>query len=298
VQESFEIVAKVAVLVFVVTCMLTAGLGLGVGDIVGPLCRWRLVVAALGVNFVVSPAIAYAICEIVGLDPPYATGLLLLSAAAGAPFLPKLAQLAKGDIAFSVGLMLLLTVGTVVFLPIALPILIPGQSAEPWPILRPLLLTMLLPLSVGMLIRNRFQHWASRLRPDVGLLSNVSMVLAIVVLIGIHFQAMIGTFGSGAVAVAVLFISLLLVCGYMLGGPTPGTRSVLGLGTGQRNIAAALIVATQNSEDPAVVVMLIASTLAGLIVLAPAAIWFARRATATRPGGAESVVESASEVLQ
>src|SRR5205814_2067176 len=109
------------------------------------------------------------------------------------------------------GLMLLLTVGTVVFLPIALPILIPGQSADPWPILRPLLLTMLLPLTVGILIRNRSHRWASRLRLVVGLLSNVSMVLAVVVLIIIHFQAMIGTFGSGAVAVAVLFVSLLLL---------------------------------------------------------------------------------------
>jgi bile acid:Na+ symporter, BASS family len=92
---------------------------------------------------------------------------------------------------------------------------------------------------------------------------------------------MIGTFGSGAVAVAVLFVALLLFSGYALGGPGPGARSVLGLGSGQRNIAAALIVATQNSEDPRVVVMLIASTLAGLIVLVPAAIWFARRTSAT-----------------
>ena len=38
-----------------------------------------------------------------------------------------------------------------------------------------------------------------------------------------------------------------------LGGPAPGTRSVLGLGTGQRNVAAALVIATQNFTDPGVV---------------------------------------------
>jgi BASS family bile acid:Na+ symporter len=39
-------------------------------------------------------------------------GLLLLGTAAGAPFLPKLAQIAKGNLAFAVGLMVLLMVVT------------------------------------------------------------------------------------------------------------------------------------------------------------------------------------------
>ena len=42
---------------------------------------------------------------------------------------------------------------------------------------------------------------------------------------------------------------------------------MLGLGTGQRNVAAALVVATQNFADPGVVVMLLVSTLAGLVPL-------------------------------
>ncbi len=40
-------------------------------------------------------------------------------------------------VAFSVGLMLLLTVGNVAFIPVVLPLLIPGLSADPWPLLRP-----------------------------------------------------------------------------------------------------------------------------------------------------------------
>ena len=187
--------------------------------------------------------------------------------------------------------MLLLAVGTVVFLPILLPLLIPGQSADPWPILRSLLITMLVPLTVGVLFRSFAEHWASRLRPALGLVSNFSMVLAVVVLIALHFQAMMGTLGSGAVALAILFLSLLLAAGYALGGPSPTTRSVLGLGTGQRNIAAALIVATQNSEDPKVVVMLIASTLVGLVVLLPAARWFARHSTVVAASRTNSVSE-------
>src|SRR5687767_14920323 len=106
--------------------MAAAGLGLGVRDVVAPLRRARLVLLALAANFVVAPALAYALAQLVGLDRPHAVGLLLLAGAAGAPFLPKLAELARGDLAFSVGLMLLLMVASVVFLPVALPLLIPG----------------------------------------------------------------------------------------------------------------------------------------------------------------------------
>lgn len=265
--EVLEVVSKLAVLVFVVACMAAAGLSLGARDVVAPLRRGRLVALALTANFVIAPAVAFALTRVVPLDRPYAIGLLLLGGAAGAPFLPKLAELANGDLGFSVGLMLLLTVGSVAFMPVVLPLLIPGLAADPWPILRPLLLTMLLPLAAGMAVRGRSEWWSSRLRPVFGAVSNASMILALVLLIGLNFEAMLGTFGSGAVAVAVVFVALALAAGYALGGPAPGTRSVLGLGTGQRNVAAALVIATQNFNDPGVVVMLLVSTLAGLVVL-------------------------------
>jgi BASS family bile acid:Na+ symporter len=286
VGEFLDNVAKLAVVVFVVTCMVTAGLGLSVREIVAPLRRGRLVMLAMIANFVIAPAIAVALTRVIPLEPPYAIGLLLLGGAAGAPFLPKLAELAKGDVAFSVSLMLLLTVGSVVFMPIVLPLLIPGLSADPWQLLRPLLLTMLLPLGVGIAVKNRSERWSSRLRPVFGAVSNVSMILAVVLLISPNVEAIIGTFGSGAVAVAIVFVSLTLAVGYALGGPAPGTRSVLGLGTGQRNIAAALVIATQNFADPGVVVMLLVSTLAGLVVLLFAARRFARNSLATAVTGA------------
>lgn len=292
--EFLENVSRLAVLVFVVTCMAAAGLGLGVREIVAPLRRGRLVLLAVLTNFALAPATAYALTVAFPLERPYAIGLLLLGGAAGAPFLPKLAEVAKGDIAFAVGLMLLLMVGSVGFMPVVLPLLIPGLSAEPWPLLRPLMFTMLLPLAAGILLRARAERWAVRLRPGFVLVSNASVVAAVTLLIGMNFQAMLGTFGSGAVAVVVVFVAITLAAGYALGGPAPSTRSVLGLGTGQRNVAAALLIATQNySDEPGVVVMLLVSTLAGLIVLLFAAGRFARHAAAR----ATSQVDSAARVL-
>lgn len=223
VGDALETGSKLAVLVFVVACMVAAGLGLGVRDVVAPLRRARLMLLALAANFVLAPAAAYGLTELVPIDRPYAVGLLLLGGAAGAPFLPKLADLARGDLAFSVGLMLVLTVGTVAFMPVVLPVLIPGLAADPWPILRPLLLSMVLPLAAGMAVRGRSERWAARLRPAVGRVSNVSLIVALALLIGLNFRALVGTFGSGAVAVA--FVGLTTAAGTRSAGrPRPPAR--------------------------------------------------------------------------
>jgi BASS family bile acid:Na+ symporter len=57
----------------------------------------------------------------------------------------------------------------------------------------------------------------------------------------------------------------------LLGGPGEDTRRVLALGTGQRNIAAALVVGTQSFSDPRVVVMVIVVAIVGLVSLLPLA---------------------------
>jgi BASS family bile acid:Na+ symporter len=53
---------------------------------------------------------------------------------------------------------------------------------------------------------------------------------------------------------------------------------VLGLGTAQRNVAAALVLASRDFADRDVLVMVTACVLAGLLVLFPIAWLFGRRA--------------------
>jgi len=57
--------------------------------------------------------------------------------------------------------------------------------------------------------------------------------------------------------------------GWILGGPGIDTRRALALGTGQRNIAAALVVASESFSDPSVVIMVIVVTIVGLLTLMP-----------------------------
>src|SRR3954469_25292879 len=144
---------SISMIVFVVSSMLGMGLGLRVSEIVAPLRNWRLVVLALVANFVVMPFAALALARILRLDQSMGIGLLLLGVAGGAPFLPKLAQMARGNLAFAVELMVMLMVTTVGYLPIVLPMLLPGVSVNPAQIAKSLVLLMLLPLGGALAIR-------------------------------------------------------------------------------------------------------------------------------------------------
>ena len=123
--------SSVAVVVFVVSSTLGVGLSLTVGQILAPLKNARLVVLSLAANFVLAPLVALGLWRVLGLDEPLGIGLLLCGLAAGAPFLIKLAEFAKADLAFAVGLMVLLMVVTVGYLPLALPFFLEGTTVNP-----------------------------------------------------------------------------------------------------------------------------------------------------------------------
>src|SRR6185437_14422662 len=62
---------------------LELGLGLTGRDLVAPFCRVRLVLLALVANFALAPATAVGLTQLIPIDRPHATGLLLLGARLG-----------------------------------------------------------------------------------------------------------------------------------------------------------------------------------------------------------------------
>jgi BASS family bile acid:Na+ symporter len=291
-----SVLANGAVLLFVIATMLAMGLSLTVTQILAPLRRARLVALALVANFVVVPLLALALIHAIPLSNPLKIGMILMGTAAGAPFLPKLAQFAHGNVAFSVGLMVLLVIVTIVYLPIALPLLLPGVKVNPISIAVSLVLTMLLPLGIALLVRARYPEPAGQLQPVMMQASNAALLLVAVTSLLANFQELIGIIGTGGILAAIILIGGGVVTGYLLGGPGSDTRSVLGLGTGQRNISAALLVSTQSFSDPNVLAMVLVGSTVGLFVLLPLAFELGKRAATTPAtvGGAKGAPASAA----
>jgi BASS family bile acid:Na+ symporter len=272
-MEFLNKAVSLTMIVFVVSSMLAVGLSLTVRQVLAPLRNAKLVTLALLANFVLMPLVAIAIARLLRLDEPLGAALVLLGTAAGAPFLPLLAGIAKGNLAFSVGLTVLLMVLTVGYMPLVLPLLLNGVSVDPSKIATSLLLLMLLPLGIGLAVKTGVEKVATRLEPLLSKLSTFAVVLLIVLIFVANIQNILSLYGSRGVVASILFLVAGSIMGWFLGGPTVETRSVMSLGTAQRNIAAALVVAKQNFSDPQVVVMVVVIAIVGLILLFP----FARR---------------------
>lgn len=269
-NDVLESLAMLSVLVFVISSMLSMGLSLTIKQIIEPLKNTRLVILALVANFVLVPLVAFIITIVLPLNEPAVIGLILLSTAAGAPFLPKLVEVAKGNIAFSVGLMVLLMVVTIVYLPLVLPLLLGDVEVNPWDIAQSLIIMMLIPLAIGLFIRARYEEAAAKIQPTFAMAANIGILVLAVLGLVLNFDSMIALVGSFGILAGIIFIVVALVIGYLLGGSDPGIKSVMGLGSGQRNISAALVVAAQNF-DADVITYLMVLAIIGFIILFPAA---------------------------
>jgi predicted Na+-dependent transporter len=265
-------------LAFALSTMFSMGLGLTIGEIVAPLRNWRFVVAALAANFVVVPLAALLLAEVFGLAEDLRIGLVLVASAAGAPMVPKLVQIAKGDAASGVALVTLLIVATVAALPVILPLLIPDANVATGEIALSLSAQMLLPLAAGLLVRARYEEEARVYRPTVGVVSNVSLVLLFLVSVGQNLSRLVDLIGTGGILAIVLLVAAAVVSGFLLAVPARVERRVMALGAGQRNLVAAFIVANANFADrPDTLVYLATVGLLTMLLLFPLAGEFSRR---------------------
>jgi len=98
---------------------------------------------------------------------------------------------------------------------------------------------------------------------------NVSLILLVLLITTANIDKVLQVFGTFGILAGLLFIALGIGIGWLLGGPDVDTKRVMALGTAERNIATALVVASQSFDDPKVVVMVIVVAIVGLIILMP-----------------------------
>ena len=144
------------------------------------------------------------------LDEPLKEGLLLLGTAAGAPFLPKLAELAKGNLP-------LLTLGTVGYLPLVLPLLLSDVTVDSAKIARWLSLLMLLPLAAGLALKAYRPGVAARVKPFFDGICGVSLIPLVLLLAFANVDKIYQIFGTRGILAGLLLIMAGLVFGGCLG---------------------------------------------------------------------------------
>jgi predicted Na+-dependent transporter len=259
-NEIVSTIASLALSLFVITSMLAMGMSLTVKQIIDPLRNVRLVVFVLLGNFVLVPALALLLTAILPMGQPQATALILVGACAGAPFLPKLAQMSKGNLALSVGLMVLLMVVTIFYAPLVLPLLLPGAQVDVAAIAQSLILLMLMPLAIGLLAKWRYADIAADWQLHMSQASTYSLFVLMAAGLLLQFRNIIGAIGSWLILGTLLLIIGALIIGYLLSfGSDSPSRKIAALGTGQRNLSAALLVGASFGDADTLVMTLVAS---------------------------------------
>ncbi|KUG61440.1 hypothetical protein AVL61_00460 [Kocuria rosea subsp. polaris] len=277
-QTATDAVAAVAVPLFAVTSMVAVGLGHTVQQFLAPLKDVRLVLAGMAANFVVAPAVAFGVVSALGIPDEARIGLMVLACAAGAPFVLKLSKLARADMAVSSSLLAVMLLATIGYMPVALPVLLPGVEVAPGAIASVLLLTMFLPL-VGAVLLRQFTPAAARLaQGHVGRLSLVAMIVMLVNQFVADHRELAGLAGTGTFAAILAFIALNFGLGWVLGSWRSGGGAVLGISASQRNMGAATVVVLANFEDSLAVPTVVLAGFLALIVLVPVAHWLGRGA--------------------
>lgn len=267
---------RVALVLFIAGSLLEVGLRVPLRDAFAALRDWRFTAATVLWGFVVCPALAIVLTWVVPLEPPYALGLTLLAMAPGAPFLPIFAARAGGTPAYVAAFFVIATIGAVVYMPLAVPLLL-GLNADAWAIARPLVLFIILPLMAGAGLQAAAPHTAARLRRLVHPVATVAM-LAVVALVALsHWRDLLGAVGTYAIATQCAFLAIATAGAYVLSPGFPeGQRRVLALGVSTRNVGAAAAPLLASGADHRAMVMIalaVPTTVAGAALTSR---WFSR----------------------
>lgn len=267
--------------------LLVLGLGLraAAGDAVY-LCRRpkQLGPALLGM-FVIMPIIAIVLARGLGLHPAVRVALVALAISPLPATLPQKALKQGGKISYTVGLLVAATLLSIPFIPVALE-LIQRILAHPLQMRALTVLglvsgTLLLPLTLGIVIRRFAPAFAERASKPITGVATVLLLVAFLPILLKTGPAMVSLIGNGTLLAMVLLVLAGLAIGHALGGPETDDRTVLAISTATRHPGIAVAIAQANFPDqklvfPALLLYVLVSGIASLPYLR----WVQRRSLA------------------
>lgn len=266
---------KLLVSITLFEMMIATGLSVAGADLLRVARNGRLVALALLANYLLVPAVTVALLRWFDAHPAIASGFLILAVCPGAPYGPPFTAIAKGDTTLSVGLMVLLAGTSALAAPALLACLlplVPGNEALPVDahgILVVLLVTQLLPLCIGVTIRQRRPSLAARFLAPALRLSKVLNLAAVALILATKYPVLIEIRLRGLLGM-LLLLGASVAIGWWSGGPALETRKSLAVTTALRNVSVGLVIASGDFGPGAVTVVVAYGLVAllGALVLA------------------------------
>ena len=217
-------------------------------------------------NFVVVPILVLAATKLCGFGSEITIGMILLAAAPFAPVVPVFARMARADLALAAGLTALFPLLSVFLTPLVCEMMltrVAHAASVRFNVSKALLVllaTIVVPLCLGLPLNMSHLYssggpcgrWRSfRKRQERRRSRFVTAT---------EWQTIL-TVGWRPLLAMAIVSEICLLLGYSLGGPERGARQVIGLGTSNRNIALALLMALQAFAGTPVVSAVVANGL-------------------------------------
>jgi BASS family bile acid:Na+ symporter len=274
---------NILVTITLVELMVAIGLGVAYADLVAVVRNWRLLVQAALANYVCVPAVAVGLLLALEAKPMVAAGFLIATVCPGAPFGPPLTAMAKGNVAVSVGLMVVLAGSSALVAPLVLQCLLPVVSSndslkvDAAKMVVTLLATQLLPLFAGLAVRQWRPNLAARLLKPANRLSAVLSLSVIGLILVVQFQTLLAIRPMGYLGMFALVLAS-LAAGWLLGMAGSANRRAMAITTAVRNVGVSLVIATSSFPGTPAVTATLAFALFQTIVLALVALGWGRLA--------------------
>ena len=175
--------------------MLGMGLSLVVEDFKRIFFQPKAIVIGLINQLILLPIIAFGLTSVFSLKPEIAVGLMILSACPGGPTSNLISHLAKADIALSVTLTAFSSFITILTIPFIVNFSLEqflDQSnmiqLDIGKTFAQILMIVIIPISIGMLIRKYKEKFALKMGKSVRIASGILLLLIIVALIIKEFK--------------------------------------------------------------------------------------------------------------
>ena len=242
---------ELSIYLFLVATMFSMGLGLTMHEIAAPLQHRRLIGVALFINLILIPLAGIAVVELLPMDIGVAAGLLIVACAPGSTIGPKLAEFSKGDVSLAISIMFFLSVLAIFTTPITLTLILPGAITEQidfFSVMTTLIILIFLPMVAGMAVNSRCRACADRIRRQVFIFSNLTIVIFGIIFIWVQVTGevrFIDSFysvGIAATAAVFILVAFSMLTGYIMGGPEKRNRQVIATSSANRNLGVSLLV--------------------------------------------------------
>lgn len=220
----------------------------------------------LPANFIFVPAFTILCARAMHLPTDISVGMALLAASPFAPVVPIFTKMARGDLALAAGLTALFPVVSAFLTPLICQwslLALPGTEALRFSSLTILIVlgsTITLPLAAGLAIHHYAPALGRKILRPMEIFSEAAGALSLTFVTAVEFKTITGVGWRSLLVMAMVFEVSLMV-GYLLSGPTTAVRRVLALGTSNRNIALAILVAISSFPDTPIVAAVVANGL-------------------------------------